>query len=568
MVTKNESWKTVRIPLIGWTNARGDTTYDNVDLEFLNTIWYKQKKLGDQEKFYALKRPAFDERSTHSAAGNSVGYLSSFQEFFAGASGSAYEVWTSGAKIYDSTVAAPYTSLTLPKSGIRFGEGWYQSQRTVSWIAYNSTSTAQEFRFWVSDAGASATSTFSGDLNSSTSITNVASTTGMYIGQKLTHASIPANTYITAISGTTLTISNAATATAAGQTITRTSAAFVTDADFPLSTVTGKPVYMDGYWFVLTNDGKLYNSDLNDITTWTATGYIFINNTQEQFLGLERVGNQIVAFGQKGFYYFYNLGNATGSPLARAEGGIIEYGTDTSTSVCVLGHVIYFVGRQGSSMSGTPIAPGAGIFKIENGRAEKLSDNLPDVLNYVYAIHAIQYQGKILIFLTDTSSDSYAIVYDSDINIWSKWSWNASAGQGFIGENGNYLCMAGAKRSLVVLFSADYSGTNNTRDFNTYTIDWSVVTSKLDFDTSKRKRFHRLTLVGDKEASTCNVTVTWSDDDYTNFTSARTIDMSSTQNYLQQCGSARRRAIKLATSNLINHRFEALEIDYSLLEHA
>lgn len=66
--------------------------------------------------------------------------------------------------------------------------------------------------------------TTTGNTNSSTSITNVASVTGMIAnGTYITGSGIPANTYITAISGAgpyTLTISNAATATATGVSLT------------------------------------------------------------------------------------------------------------------------------------------------------------------------------------------------------------------------------------------------------------------------------------------------------------------------------------------------------------
>ena len=62
--------------------------------------------------------------------------------------------------------------------------------------------------------------TFTGDTNSSTSITNVSSVTGLDIGMSITGTGIPDGTVITAIVATTLTISIAATATSAGVTFT------------------------------------------------------------------------------------------------------------------------------------------------------------------------------------------------------------------------------------------------------------------------------------------------------------------------------------------------------------
>jgi hypothetical protein len=56
--------------------------------------------------------------------------------------------------------------------------------------------------------------------NGSNSITAVSSTAGLTVGMSITGAGIPAGTVVTAISGTTLTISQNATASASGVTLT------------------------------------------------------------------------------------------------------------------------------------------------------------------------------------------------------------------------------------------------------------------------------------------------------------------------------------------------------------
>jgi hypothetical protein len=61
--------------------------------------------------------------------------------------------------------------------------------------------------------------TFTGDTHTNTTLDNVSSTTNLNVGMWVTGSGIPTGTIITAISGTTLTLSNAATATASGVTI-------------------------------------------------------------------------------------------------------------------------------------------------------------------------------------------------------------------------------------------------------------------------------------------------------------------------------------------------------------
>jgi len=65
--------------------------------------------------------------------------------------------------------------------------------------------------------------TFTGNTtNGSTTIASVSSTSGLFVGQIITGTNIPANTTITVVGSTTLTISNAATGTAVGTTFTTT----------------------------------------------------------------------------------------------------------------------------------------------------------------------------------------------------------------------------------------------------------------------------------------------------------------------------------------------------------
>lgn len=74
------------------------------------------------------------------------------------------------------------------------------------------------------------------DTNSSTSLTNVANTTGLADGQTVTGLGIPTGTTIASISGTTVTLSQAATATATGISITFDGATITISANAVAST--------------------------------------------------------------------------------------------------------------------------------------------------------------------------------------------------------------------------------------------------------------------------------------------------------------------------------------------
>lgn len=82
--------------------------------------------------------------------------------------------------------------------------------------------------------------TFTGNTtNLSTTITTVSSVTGLFVGQYITGTNIPAQTYITSIGTTTITISNAATGTASTTTFT-TTATNINTLTIPTLRITAK----------------------------------------------------------------------------------------------------------------------------------------------------------------------------------------------------------------------------------------------------------------------------------------------------------------------------------------
>jgi hypothetical protein len=86
-------------------------------------------------------------------------------------------------------------------------------------MLYGNCSTKQRLYFTLVGVGALG-HTATGDTHSNTTLDNVSDVTFLQIGWKVTGTGIPANTTIAGISGTTVTLSQAATATSAGVTIT------------------------------------------------------------------------------------------------------------------------------------------------------------------------------------------------------------------------------------------------------------------------------------------------------------------------------------------------------------
>lgn len=87
----------------------------------------------------------------------------------------------------------------------------------------------QGFNVWpdnveVAGNNSQAALVYTGNLNSTTIITSLSSTVNLVVGMHITGTNIPANTFVTSITGSQMTISNAATGTASGVSLTFTGA--------------------------------------------------------------------------------------------------------------------------------------------------------------------------------------------------------------------------------------------------------------------------------------------------------------------------------------------------------
>lgn len=107
----------------------------------------------------------------------------------------------------------------------------------------------------------------------------------------------------------------------------------IVDADFPTPHIPF-PIVLDAYLFLAkANTGDIYNSNLDDPATWTAGDFISSEVYPDDLQALLKIDNYILAVGIQGSEFFYDAANATGSPLARDEGGILPFGCQFPNSI-------------------------------------------------------------------------------------------------------------------------------------------------------------------------------------------------------------------------------------------
>jgi hypothetical protein len=266
-----------------------------------------------------------------------------------------------------STVYSTTTSGVITTLGVLTGRCLHISEALVGTINHILiTSSDQTGWYWASDALAS----FTGDTHTNTVIDNIASTASLYVGQLLTGTGIQAGTRIAAItSATAITVSIATTATNAGVTITSTRLAKIISANFPTDIV-GQITSLDGFFFVMTTRGRIYQSAVNNISSWSASDWIATNVQSDNGVGCIRYKDMIAGFGTNSCELFKNGGNSFGSVLVRV-GAIEDCGalgrTGSKSAIASGFDTVFFLDTNGN------------LFMLEGAIAKKLTQ-WPDIL--------------------------------------------------------------------------------------------------------------------------------------------------------------------------------------------
>lgn len=334
----------------------------------------------------------------------------------------------------------------------------------------------------------------------------------------------------------------------------------ITDVDFPGvvgggKTLTGSFVHLDGYAFIMCTDGTIWNSDLNSIANWSASSYLSSNMYPDQGVGLARYKDLIVAFGRETIEFFRNVGNPLGSPLMRVSEAFIKLGCIGPTAICQLEDNIAWVG---SSDIGS-----ISIYMLNGYTPTRISTPIIDAQlalassSTIY-LTSIKMFGKTFLIV---NAGTTTFVYCMEDGIWHEWG----------GTLPRWTRMAANTAASPVIYSISRTLDSGKvykinpvapvyqDDGETYTVQ--VQTSIFDLNKERRKRLRKLSVIGDKYSSTNEVHVSWADDDYQNFSTARTVDLANDRAYLMNCGQFRRRAFRLTNTSSLPLRLERLELE-------
>jgi hypothetical protein len=306
----------------------------------------------------------------------------------------------------------------------------------------------------------------------------------------------------------------------------------------------------------MTADGYIYHSDINSVTSWTASSRIETGAYPDKGIACVRYKQFIVGFGPQTMEFFVNAGNATGSVLSRQAELTRKIGLCNSESYTSFGDSLYWVG---SSPEG-----GISVYQLSDGirrisiPAIEAKLSLAGASNITMSVAAFYGTTHILV-----RAKTATFVYCVESEAWYEWSGNA------VLWDKTAAVSTGTEINVYGLSKTSTSGkvyllnpTSRTFQDDSVAYSATMITSPIDADVYAKKVWRSIAVVGDKETSTSTINISWSDDDYVTFSAVRTVSMSGGFARARKLGQSRHRVFRFDHSDNLPLRVRAVELEY------
>lgn len=325
---------------------------------------------------------------------------------------------------------------------------------------------------------------------------------------------------------------------------------------FPTDLVPGV-AYLDTYVVVMTTEGRLYNSNSADPTTWNALNYISSNSQPDLATGITSHLNYVVAFNQWSTQFFYDSGASTGSPLLSNASANLEIGCTNGDSIAKFEQTVAWVGQSNTAGKGVYLLNGIAPIKVSNQYIDKYLDT--DTCANCSG-SGIKFNGHSWYILSLPDSD-ITLVYDIDEKIWTFWSSTIdNEEQYFVGDYAT--SMGGHTYMQDSIYGELYKLDHNYFTDRDGVINFRLVSPLIDADTQFRKTIIRVEMIGDKVATVLRIRHT--DNDYQNWSMYRSVNLSDSRPVLFQNGVTRRRAYEMFNNDATFIRLAAMEMDLTV----
>jgi hypothetical protein len=338
---------------------------------------------------------------------------------------------------------------------------------------------------------------------------------------------------------------------------------------FPTDPLAPGAVFLDSTIYVATKAGTVYGSNLADPTLWDALNYVGAESEPDNIVGIGKHLNYVLAFGQWSIDFFYDAGNAVGSPLSPAQSYKSEIGCANGDSIVQFEQTIAWIGQSKAIGPAVYMMEGTSPIKVSTPYIERILTN--SLLNEVKA-YAFKFNGHMFYVLT-LHDLNQTFVFDVHEKTWTQWTmWtlgsadNSVAGvyaeqyfrpSYYAGINNQYYILDDDTGVLYTLADTNYTDAG-------LPIYYRAVTDIIDSGTTKRKFYNRVEIIGDKVPATMMIRHTG--DDYKTWSSYRQVDLNKGRSQIYQTGADRRRAWEFLCTDAQPLRLDSAEVDFNIGE--
>lgn len=326
----------------------------------------------------------------------------------------------------------------------------------------------------------------------------------------------------------------------------------ITDADFTALTLFGKMEHLDGFPFIMDSRNRIYNLDVNSLSSMSASNFIIKSIAYDAPRGLAKLGNQIIAFNRESFEVFVNAGNPAGSPLKRVPGLEKKFGLSVTNTVDVRNYYAVINGRLywvDNPMDTVYSYDGSNVEKVSN---ESIGRYLQDNGGVHYGLFrmSIGSQYALVVSLTTTAATTQRwLMFFPELKEWFEWT-------------STVVCPT--PNDLAPNTALGVGANQHKRYFSAQTDSWQddgtnydrVIQFALPLGGNQLSFIRWVGLLQDIERSACNESVQFSFDDGQTWTTARNIDCTSYKPHIYRCGSGRKVLVRLTNSSNHQRRIE------------
>lgn len=332
----------------------------------------------------------------------------------------------------------------------------------------------------------------------------------------------------------------------------------ITDVDFPGNagkTLAGTFAHIDGFACIMDTLGNLWASDLNSLLLWTATSFQQANAYPDVGVGCVRHRQYVIAFCNNHMEFYYNAG-LTPFPLARAVAMTQKVGCINANSIAQISDTTFWVGS-------TPQG-GISVFSYDSGVHRISTPEIDAILILAGAsnisVTTIRNYGRSFVLVL---AGATTLVYCIEEKFWFEYNsttplWTKCVGLSLGGTMVNYAVSNVSTSGKVYI--QNHAALSFMDDGTTYTATAQLPNQ--DFGNNNNKFYDQIDLICDRESSTSNMTIAFSDDDYQTSTTWGTVDLSVDRPQANRLGYSRRRGWIFSHSANTPMRVEAAEIAF------